>query len=579
MRFSSTLHRLSVPLAALFLVTASLSFAQKKAQANVPGPQYPPAPKAPALIDPAGPSVSLTDSEALFDIAVALNACGYDNGLEQSDPLRAQVRQQVNQAIDQSAEARNDRDQLCTFINQHRLAENGLNLAQYVSLALYVTPPPALEPSVDETDMPPDSTQVEDILPILRRFAQDIDLHVIWVTDRAAYDAEIVHLHDPLTKMIVDTNFYLKMPAGTYSDRRFLVVVDPLLSPGQTNARIYGSNYVVVISPDNKGAIHMSEVRHVYLHYEIEPLIYARSEAIDRFQPFLNIVREAPLAYRYREDIVSLVVECMIRAIEARTMSTGVDLKPIPAGIDRSNLENAYRAHNLALAQDAAIRQKSVDGSMTQGFVLTQYFYSQLIAFEKSPASLKESIGEMVYGMDVPQELNRVKHIEFADQSTPDVVQQVPPRPSGLDLAEIDVEKGDAKNATALAQAALQQHDPDPARANFILARADLMNGKMEDAQTAFQQSVQLGHDARLLAWSHIYLGRILDVEQQRDQAVAEYKQALAVRDGQPDTKEAAESGMKKPFTLPGEPQQSNDNDSGKGNDAPSQPPSAAPPQ
>jgi hypothetical protein len=579
MRFPSTLHRLSVPLAALFFVTATFSFAQQKAQ--VPGPQYPPAPKAPALIDPAGPSVSLTDSEALFDIAVALNACGYNNGLEQSEPIRAVVRQQVNQAIDQSPQARNDRDQLCTFIDQHHLAQTGLDLAQYVSLALYVTPPPALNPSVDETDMPPDSTQVEDILPILRRFVQDIDLHVIWISNRPAYDAILAKLHDPLTKMIVDTNIYLKMPASTYSGRRFLVVVDPLLSPGQTNARIYGSNYVVVVSPDSKGTIHMSEVRHVYLHYEIEPLIYARSEAIDRFQPFLNVVRDAPIAYRYREDITSLVVECLIRAIEARTMDTGVDLKPIPADVARNDLQHAYHEHMVALSQDAAVRQQTVDNSMAQGFVLTQYFYSQLIAFEKTPASLKETIGEMVYGMDVPQEVSRVKHIEFADKSTPDIVQQAPPPPSSLDLAETAIEKGDAKTATSLAQTALEKQDPDPARANFILARADLMNGKMENAQSAFQQSVKLGHDPRLLAWSHIYLGRILDVEQQRDQALAEYKLALAVRDGQPDTKEAAEDGLKKPFTLPGQPQQpgNDDSDSSSSDNAPAKPPAAAPPQ
>jgi hypothetical protein len=54
-----------------------------------------------------------------------------------------------------------------------------------------------------------------------------------------------------------------------------------------------------------------------------------------------------------------------------------------------------------------------------------------------------------------------------------------------------------------------------------------------------------------MLAWSHIYLGRILDVEEQRDQAVAEYQAALTVRDGQPDTKQAAEAGLKQPFALP----------------------------
>lgn len=544
--------RFLVSFVAVALAAAPVALAQK--QAKRPGPEFAPAQKAPAVIDAAGPSFSLQTSEALFDIAVALNACGYDSGLAESDPIRSQVRQQVNQATDRSAQARNDRDQLCTFIDQHQLTEASRSLAQYVSLALYVTAPPALAPSVDEADMPPDSTTVEGILPLLRKFATDIDLHVIWVSNRAAYDAAVAKLHDPLTKMIVDTNVYLKMPASTYNTRRFLVVLAPMLSPLETNARIYGSNYIAVASPSKNGTLHMREVRHTYLHYEIEPLIYGRTGAIDRLQPFLKVVQDAPIDYRYRADILSLVVECMIRAIEARTMSTGVDLKPIPADVSRNDLDRAYRAHNQAVTKDAAIRQASVDRSMTAGFVLTQYFYKELVAFEKTPVSLKDTIGQMVYGMDVPQEIGHVKHIEFAPQGTSDVVQEAPMRPTGLDLAEINIEKGNGPGAASLAERALKQHDSDPARANFILARADLMNGNMEAAQAAFAQSVNLGHDARLLAWSHIYLGRILDVEQQRGQAIAEYKQALAVRDGQPDTKQAAEDGLKKPFRLPGEP-------------------------
>ena len=54
-----------------------------------------------------------------------------------------------------------------------------------------------------------------------------------------------------------------------------------------------------------------------------------------------------------------------------------------------------------------------------------------------------------------------------------------------------------------------------------------------------------------MLAWAHIYLGRILDVEDKRDDAVAEYKSALNVRDSQPDTRNAAEKGVKEPFALP----------------------------
>lgn len=559
MSHCSLSRRIALSLTALLFIVAPLSQAQNDASQRATGP------KAPALIDATGPSVSLTDSEALFDIGVALNACGYNDGLTASDPVRARVRRQVNHAIAQSAQARNDRDQLCTFIDQHRLANSGLDLAQYVSLGLYITPPPDLKPSTDEPDMPPDSTQVLGILPILRKFGQDIDLHLIWITDRPAYDAIIQRLHDPLTQMINSTNIYLKMPASNYSDRRFLVVVEPLLSPGQTNARIYGSSYVVVASPSATNQIHMAQVRHVYLHYMIEPLIYARPVAVNRFAPFLRIVQSAPIAFRYKEDISSLVVECLIRAIEARIMSTGVDLKPIPPGTPRNQVAALYRIHQQALARDAAIRQQTVTNDMLSGFILTQYFYSQLLMFEKSPASLDQSIGAIVYGMDVPQELSRVQHIEFFDKSTPDVVQQAPPPPpSSLDIAESDIAKGDPNSAIQLAQSALQNHTPDPARANFILARADLMTGNWKSAVPAFQQSIKLGHDPRLLAWSHIYLGQINDVLLNRDQAIAEYKAALAVRDGQPDTKQAAETGLKKPFTLPGQPPPPADHQSGE---------------
>ncbi len=576
MRFPSIFHRLTVSLAGLLLLSASLSHAQKQTQLK--SPAAPPAqPKAPALIDPAGPSVSLTDSEALFDIAVALNACGYDNGLAQSEPIRAHIRQQVDQAAAQSPQASADRDQLCTFIDQHHLTEAGLDLAQYVSLSLYVTPPPELAPSVETADMPPDSTTVAGILPILRRFVKDADLHLIWLSNRTAYDDEIARLHDPLTKMIVDTNIYLKMPASTYGNRRFLVVIEPLLSPAETNARIYGTNYVVVASPAANGTLHLREVRHTYLHYEIEPLIYARSGAIDRLEPFLHVVRDAPIDYRYRADIDSLVVECMIRAVEARTLDTGIDLKPIPANIARNDIDRAYREHQAAVAKDTALRQQAVDRSMSEGFILTRYFYGELIGFEKSPASLKESIGEMVYGMDVSQELGRARKVDFVEETRPDILQPVAIKPSPLDMAELDLQKHDAKAATDLTQAALKQHSPDPARANFILARADLLTGNTDDATTAFNEAIRLGSDPRLLAWSHIYLGQIHDVNDERDQAVSEYKAALAVPDIQPDVKAAAEKGIATPFTLPDQPDAAADA-SKAGNTAPA-PPSNTQPQ
>jgi tetratricopeptide (TPR) repeat protein len=506
--------------------------------------------KAPAIVDTAGPDVSLQNSEALFDIAVALNACGYDQGLSVSDPLRQQVREEVNKALQGSADARDAHEQLCSFIEQHRLTNSGSDLAQYISLALYVSPPPDLTPSAQGADMPPDAAGVENILPLLRRFSQLIDLHVIYVQVRPDYDKQLTLLHTSLTKMIDDTGIYLKTPAGTSSGRRFLVVVEPLLDPAQTNARVYGADYVVVVSPVN-GAIHMREVRHAYLHFQIEPLLYARATALDRLLPFLKTVKDAPLDYTYRSDVVALVIECMIRAVEARTMDTGVTVYKIAPDVRRSDLEQATHQHNSSVEAAEAVRRHAVQESMADGYVLTDYFYNAFASFEKAPQSFKESIGEMVYGMDVSAELNRAKHTTFNQQSSSDVVLHSPRELRGLDLAEMKLLKGDTEGAGTLAQQSVTDKTGDQARANFILARVAIMQRDVPEAEHDFQETLRLSKDPRMLAWSHIYLGRLHDIQDERDQAVTEYQAALTVRDGQPDTRQAAEKGLKQPYAVP----------------------------
>jgi tetratricopeptide (TPR) repeat protein len=360
------------------------------------------------------------------------------------------------------------------------------------------------------------------------------------------------------------------MPANTYDGRRFVVVIEPMLSPGLVNARVYGTDYVVVVSPVD-GKIRMSDVRHTYLHYMIDPLLYARSNAIDRENPILKEIRDAPLEYRFRSDVVPLTIECLIKAIEARTMDTGIAPYKIPAGIDRSDLPKYEYQQEAVEKKMEAARQAAVAHDMHQGWVLTQYFYEQLIQFEKDPASLTDTIGEMVYSMDVDQQVHRARAIQFDAQADDDVLQRNQPRKlTGLDLAEAKLSNGDVAGATQMANQVLAhpqdsvQGTADAARAHFILARADLLNvhsSESEDeaektvgeAVAQFQKTLETSKDQRLLAWSHIYLGRVLDLECKRDEAVAEYKGALAVRDGQQDTRLAAERGVKAAYAVPGQ--------------------------
>ena len=514
--------------------------------------------KAPSLVDPAGPTISLVSDEPVFIMAAALNACGYNEGLADSAPVRQRVREEVNQALAKSEDARDKRDKVCLYIAQHRMTGTEHDISQYISLALYLSPPPELETTVDLPEMPPDSTQVVEIVPLLRDFAAAVDLHGIWLTVHHIYDEETDRLHDPLSNMIVSTNLYLKMPASTYDGRRFIVVIEPMLSPKLVNARVYGTDYVVVVSPVN-GHIPMNAVRHTYLHYEIEPLLYTRVTAIDRTQPVLKEIRDAPLEFRYRSSTLALTVECLIKAIEARTMDTGVPEYKIPAGIDRSALPRYERERLAYLQRVEAARWAVVRHDMNQGFVLTQYFYEQMLQFEKDPASLKDTIGEMVYSMDVDQQVHRARNLDFDKEADEDVLQRSTPRVlTGLDLAESRLAAGDVASASTLAHQALAEKSDsvqaiaDGARANFILARVAILTGHPEEAIDRFQKTVATSKDSRLLAWSHIYLGRMLDLDCKRDQALSEYKEALAVRDGQQDTRLAADRGVKTAYSVKG---------------------------
>ena len=514
--------------------------------------------KTPSIVDPAGPTISLISSEPVFVMAASLNMCGYDEGIADSAPVRKQVRDEINQTLETNEEARNKRDALCLYIAQHRMTGTELDVAQYISLSLYLTPPPQMETMADLTEMPPDATQVAEIVPLLRDFANAVDLHGIWLTIHHTYDQAADQLHDSLSNMIVSTNLYLKMPSATYDGRRFIVVIEPMLSPSTVNARIYGTDYVVVVSPLD-GKIRMSDVRHTYLHYVIEPLLYARANAIDRTQPILKEIHEAPLEFRYRSDTVPLTVECLLKAIEARTTDTGIPDYKMPSNIDRSQLPIYQHERQLVEQKQEAVRVATVQHDMRQGFVLTQYFYDELISFERDPASLKDTIGEMVYSMDVDQQVHRIRALVFDKEADAEVLERSKPKKlTGMDLAEMKLSTGDIPGASQMAQQVLDHQSDtvasatDSARAWFIMARISAMTGHPEQAIDDFQKTLATSKEQRLLAWSHIYLGRMLDLDCKRDQALSEYKLALTVRDGREDTRLAAERGVKSAYSVNG---------------------------
>ncbi len=472
---------------------------------------------------------TLDVSETLFRVVAAMNVCGYDQELSSSSAIRLEVRSDLVEASKSPAVAAAAKE-MCGFYRDHQQGDAAHDLAQYVSLALNLGGPPDFAPKLKEADMPPDAAYVLGFVPLLKDYYAAAKLHAIWQNHQPEYLALIDQYHGPVAGMITSTDNYLRMPLSGYQGRSFTVYLEPMAAPGQMNSRNYMQDYYyLVVSPAGNN-IHMDALRHTYLHFVLDPLIAKRATALDRLKPILIAVQRAPMAEEYKRDAGLLVIECLIRAIEAQTPSD-----PKLPEKDR-----------LALVQ----RDEA------EGFVLTGYFREQLHDFGRGNTGLQDAFPDWLHNIDVLHEKKRASEIAFASQASPEIMQatkRVPPQK--VELAEHALASGNPAEAGKLAQEALQANQ-EPARAYFVLAKVATFKGDMQGAQTNFQKALDAAKDPQVAAWCHIYLGRILDLQGERESAIVQYQAALAMSDAPAETKTAAERGLKEPYQPPTAKQQ-----------------------
>jgi len=124
---------------------------------------------------------------------------------------------------------------------------------------------------------------------------------------------------------------------------------------------------------------------------------------------------------------------------------------------------------------------------------------------------------------------------------------------AALTEGERQIAAQDAAGAAATFQRVLDKAPGQP-RALYGLAVAFVLQGKAARAMELFQQIVNAAATAAVgnsqnvasqpdpvaLSWSHLYLGRIHDMQGDRDQALQEYRAALAVGDAPPAARTAA---------------------------------------
>jgi tetratricopeptide (TPR) repeat protein len=468
------------------------------------------------------PRMSVETSQSLFSVMAAINACGYDADLSQSAPLRQQIRGEVLKAA-QSQEAQSALRNMCAFYEDHRQDNASRTLSNYVSLGLNLADGPKLELRTKESNLPPDAIFVLGFLPLLQRFNAAADLNAIWQRHRPDYDQLIRNLHKPVSDTLVSTDLYLKRNLSGYIQHEFVVYVEPLAAPSEVNSRNYADDYYMVISPTRAGAVRLDQIRHTYLHYILDAKVMSRGTTLQRLAPLLDSVKSAPLEESYRFDMGLLLTESLIKAIEARSLG--------------------------GAKGPANPKEQLAWESTRQGFILTQYFFNKLIAFESDEIGFDQAYSEWLHEINVEEQQKFAAKISFLKSSTPELVRKNQHKEMLVDLAERALASGNFDGAQNYAQQAIQNHE-DAGRALFVLARVAVAGGKLNDAQGFFERAASASSDSRIRGWSHVYLGRILDMQEHRQEAVEHYRAAMNAG-GTPELKAAAEKGLQQAYQPP----------------------------
>jgi predicted negative regulator of RcsB-dependent stress response len=459
-----------------------------------------------------GFSTSLT----MFTTLAAINAAGYDAGMDSPLNQQYQVRSQIREIL--AKQKITCLPELRAFYKEHKKPTDTGDLSQYISFALLAGDAPAFELPAGE--LPADVEALRGLSPLLAAFYKQADVPSLWNRAQPAYTNTIVQYQDPVINALFEANGYLRNPSG-YLGRRFQIFLDLLAAPNQIQVRSYRDDYFVVVTPTTAPPI--DEIRDAYLAFILDPLTFKYSEIIKQKQPLKKYAEQAPaLELAYKDDFSLLLNKCLVKAVEARLMHASPEK-----------------------------RQAFVNEAMREGFVLTAAFSDLLPAYEKQQDAFRLYYPDLVNAIDVRKEEKRLKTIQFAESVPQKVVAppakiQLDPADESLTTAQGLLDQNDIENARKAFKKVFEQTSDKAkqGRAYYGLALIDLQEKRWDEALDLFQRTVDSNTSPPVVAWSHYYLGQLALKAGDADKATAHFKQTLANDAATAKAREAAEKAL-----------------------------------
>ena len=453
---------------------------------------------------------------SLFSTLAAINAAGYDAGIDSPLNQHYQVRTQIR---DELAKRKIPTlSELRAFYKEHKKPTDTGDLSQYISFALLASGPPDFK--LPDGQLPPDVEPLRPLSQILASFYKEANLEDLWNRSQPAYKAAISEYQDTVIGSVFEANGYLRNPSG-YLGRRFQIYLDLLAAPDQIQVRSYRDDYYIVISPTTVPVV--DEIRDAYLAYVLDPLSFKYAEAIKTKRALQKYAESAPaLDLAYKDDFSLLVTKCLIKAIDSRLMRGGAEK-----------------------------RQAFVDEAMREGFILTEAFADLLPAYEKQQDAFRLYYPDLISAVDVRKVERRLKTVEFVQSVPPRVVappakMQIDPAEESLASAEGLFEQHDFENSRKLFKKAteLTSDKSKQGRAYYGLALIDLQEKHWDEALNLLGRTVEANPNPSITAWSHFYLGQLALKAGDPEKATAEFKSTLAINGASEKAREAAEKAL-----------------------------------
>jgi tetratricopeptide (TPR) repeat protein len=473
--------------------------------------------------------IAVESSLQIFATMCALDAAGFDadESTLAEMPARLALRGDLLKTQGPATEA------VRQFYRDHALADPGENLSRYITFALSIGPPPLFAYQYDHDLLPPDVLSIENFQPVFANFFREAHLGERWARIEPEYDIAIERYQSPVRRIVTTSDAYLREILREGSGRTFTVYVEPLVG-NRTNFRNFGDHYAIVVGTGQQMAV--EQIQHAYLHFLLDPLPLRYRKEVEAKSALLNIAAHSPrLPSEYQSDFIEYTDESLIKSVELR-------LRNLPP----DKLEEALKEEDQS------------------GFILVRPLVHQLEKFEKAEQSMTDYFPELIGGVDVAAEQKRLQNFAFAKVGAAPAATQENAK-TAAPATELDRLLADGNRQIALqnplgASAAFQKvldTDPNQSQAMYGLAVASLMSGQGDKAKDLFERLVgppaapppgtkeaAESVDPAIKAWSHVYLGRLHDVEDERDQALLNYRAALTVQGAPEAARVAAQRGL-----------------------------------